>query len=102
MFVQLVMAAMTTAPCPISVFFPFISTVPVCAEVRRGQPEAALLDRGREGLRELRLHLREGDAVLGRLGPARLGSTVSMSRPRVSEKTGSLALSVRNRPCSLA
>ncbi len=42
-----------------------------------------------------------GTRSCGRLGPARLGTTVARSSSSVSLNTGSGAPSVRNRPCSL-
>ena len=84
---QLVMAAMTTAPWPISVVAAAAS--PPCAVRARSaaaEAEAALLDRSDQRLLERRLHLGQGHAVLGTLGPgqARLHRR-QVQRERVRE-----------------
>ena len=98
---QLVMAAMTTAPWPSFAVCPFISTVPVLATSAAARPKPRSFTGAVSECWKDVFICESGTRSCGRLGPARLGSTVERSRASVSVKTGSLEASVRNRPCSL-
>jgi hypothetical protein len=99
-FVQLVIAAMTTAPWPISTASPFCTTA-----VRRSALSSRAKPRSLSGARSDASNacfIRDsGMRSCGRLGPAKLGSTVPMSSDSVRVNSGVGASSERNKPCSL-
>ena len=87
---QLVIAAITTAPCRSSPLSPRTSTGAERERSPSPEAEAPLLDRRGQGLAEGVLHLRRGLRGPGAAsGPARLGSTEPRSSSSVSVKTGS-------------
>ncbi len=111
-FVQLVMAAMTTEPLPISARPSPVSTSTAVADGLSAtatppagsapgldEPEPSNLPGKAE-----RKFSRTPDSATrscGRLGPARLGSTVDRSSSRTSENSGTGISSVRKSPCAL-
>ena len=123
-FVQLVMAAMTTEPCRISALFSFTgcafsgstgrdvsisgsSFVPPCAPPSSiNRPTS--VGSGSGSIRSRNASMNDshtpvsGTRSCGRLGPAIDGSTLDRSRSRTSLNTGSGSASVRNSPCSFA
>ena len=103
-FVQLVIAAMTTAPWPIA---------PAVARhnrrsphVGRGEAETALGGRGGQRLAKRRLHCPNGTRSCGRFGPARHGSIVLRSKRSVllysGVSSGPLLPPGRKSRCSFA
>ena len=100
--VQLVMAAMTTAP--------WLERRPVCPRtstatdfasvLRRPRPKPRSFTGATSALRNDSFIAVSATRSCGRFGPARLGSTVERSSSSVSVKTGSGVASVRKRPCS--
>ena len=93
-FVQLVMAAMTTAPSCSSKSAPLYAT---CCAVP--MPVAACCAATASAY--FALLSVSGTRSCGRFGPARLGTTVLRSSSSVSVKTGSGVSSVRKSPCAL-
>ena len=80
MFVQLVIAAITTAPWPIGALWPFVGDGCRAASSLLGQAEAALLDRGLQATGGTpACTSASGTRSCGRFGPARLGSIVPRS-----------------------
>ena len=125
---KLVIAAITTDPCRIENFTPFISTGtlecwPACSSGSVATTEgdncgdaatciacfaaataATVPVRSRSACNaslNIRLESLSGTRSCGRLGPARLGSTVRRSSSSVSLKFGSGVSSVRKIPCVL-
>src|SRR5579863_1937800 len=93
-FVQEVMAAITTSPWPMVVLLPssiarllavssFFQVLIRCSAKLAAMPDS-------------------GTRSCGRIGPAIEGSTVLMSSDNVSVKTGSGDFALRQRPCALA
>ncbi len=91
-FVQLVMAAMTTEPCVRSAILPSTVTVTGLAAFAFILPSAAW---------KLAFDSVSFTRSCGRVGPARLGTTVPRSRCMVSEYLASGAPGSWKRPCSL-
>ena len=98
--VQLVMAAMTTAPWVISVVSPFTTWA-----VRAKSSSLSPKPRGPMGAtscwRNVVFMFLSETRSCGNLGPARLGSMVDRSSSTTSVNSGSGVASVRKRPCSL-
>ena len=87
-FVQLVMAAITTAPWPISDDCAVVRPpVAVRAMALRRVRSRARRSAPRSALRKDSFMSRSGTRSCGRLGPARLGSTVPRSSARVLRET---------------
>ena len=95
--VQLVIAAMTTAPCPILCVSPSISV----SAVRGMLPFAPAVWSG-NALRKLCFMSPSDTRSCGRRGPDRLDSTSPRSRCSTSVYSGSGESSVRNSPCAFA
>jgi hypothetical protein len=93
--VQLVIEAMTTAPCDSSDVFP-----PIVTATRSGLGPVLFLSPGSAAAKDAFTPLRLTRSC-GRFGPATLGSTVPRSKASVSVKTGSGESLVWKRPCSL-
>ena len=113
-FVQLVIAAITTAPCFSENFSPLCShgipgsttctgaSVSITATARSGDAGAAApAIWAANASAYICFAAVSGMRSCGRLGPARLGTTVERSSSSVSEKTGSGVASVRKSPCAL-
>ncbi len=99
--VQLVIAAMTTAPWPIVALAPATSSGTVRAASFSASPKPRSLTGAVSDLRNAAFICESGTRSCGRFGPARLGSTVERSSSSVSVNTGSGVAAVRKRPCSL-
>src|SRR5437870_7832726 len=93
--VQLVMAAITTEPCPSWNLSPFICTATVLAA------SPLFISEGIASLNAFLLSV-SGTRSCGLRGPAKLGTTLPRSSSSVSVNIGSGDASVRNIPCSLA
>ncbi len=98
---QLVMAAMTTAPWPISTVWPRAVTVVVVLVSDSLRPKPRSFTGAWRAFLKEDFIAERATRSCGRLGPASVGTTVPMSSSTVSVNTGSREASVRKRPCSL-
>ena len=92
--VQLVMAAITTSPWPRSCLAP--------ATARRRPPSRALPKLPTSSAAKASAAPESGTRSCGRLGPARLGSTLRMSSSRLALNHGSGLRALRHSPWALA
>jgi hypothetical protein len=113
-FVQLVIAAITTAPCCRRNFSPLCSQGIPVSSVWTGASPSITATAFSVGWADVAPDIcaanasayiffdaESGMRSCGRFGPARLGTTVERSSSSVSEKTGSGVESVRKSPCAL-
>ena len=98
--VQLVIAAMVTAPWASVLVSPFISTGAVRARSSGPRPKPRSFTGATRDLRNDSFIAFKGTRSWGRLGPASDGSTVERSNSMLSVKTGSGESFVRKSPCS--
>ena len=91
---QLVIAAITTDPCPTSKDEPFRAT-------STGGASALSPASSASASCQASFDSRSSTRSCGRRGPASDGSTSPMSSSSIAEKLGSGVASVRKRPCSL-
>ena len=100
--VQLVIAAITTEPCLSSAGLPSSWSGTERCVSASARPKPRSFTGAVSAARKALFMLPSGTRSWGRLGPARLGSTLARSSASVSLKTGSGVVAVRNSPCSFA
>ena len=98
--VQLVIAANTTAPCPIWSAWPCSRTVPVRARAAPSSAKPRLAVGAVSASANACFTCTSGTRSWGRFGPARLGTTLPRSSASRFVNSGVGAAAVRNIPCS--
>src|SRR5262245_40709821 len=99
--VQLVMAAITTAPWVISLDRPLFLTVAFLVSAAASRPKPRSVTGALSALCHVSFIAASGTRSCGRFGPASDGSTVDKSSETFFVKIGAGVASVRNQPCSL-
>ena len=98
--VQLVMAAITTAPWPIVSACPLVWTCPVRRSASPSRAKPRLAVGAVSDSAKVCLTAESATRSCGRLGPARLGTTLARSSASRVVNSGTGAAAVRNIPCS--
>src|SRR5262245_33601997 len=98
--VQLVMAAMTTAPCVMLDECPLSLTAAVLVNSPPDKPKPRSVTGAVSDLCQVAFMPASGTRSCGRLGPASDGSTVLRSSDTVLVNVGAGVASVRKSPCS--
>ena len=98
--VQLVIAAITTAPWWIVELWPFSVTVPVFARAAASSAKPRFAVGAVSDSANVFLTAPSTTRSCGRFGPARQGTTVERSSDNVDVNSGVGAEGVRNSPCS--